>query len=384
MESTVDRRRFLGLGAAACGVLAAGAVLPALARATSASPAGSPVAPPAAMDAVQAMTPQEMADASPLAADSWRFLRETAATLDNADVRAKVLAILDNPAPTLAVRLADPAIRAQVHAALAARGMLKGQTVEGLVPPAADPAKAVQPFSCAPGSGYASHHAFPGGLVVHTAGNMRVTLGIFEGYKATYGFALDRDTVIASQMLHDLHKPWVFAWEDSGASRAEQTLAGTGEHHVLSVAESMLRGLPPAVVVAQACAHNHPGDAKDEAEVVGWITGAALLAGLDPVAGGYLEKGGQTLPLPRRMEGFVCHLGDHDWVLTVPAGKWMIAALGDLARERYGIADDTSKAFNQFRNYVFSQATMMGLYEAYASAGGDGLAKAVAAVVAPA
>ena len=58
-----------------------------------------------------------------------------------------------------------------------------------------------------------------------------VSMSIYDGYKNVYGFALDRDAVIASQLLHDLHKPWVFQWQASGESRTEQKLAGTGEHH---------------------------------------------------------------------------------------------------------------------------------------------------------
>lgn len=375
MHNRLDRRAFLKLGALAGGVLAAGAVFPTLAR------AGQRARP---LAEVVAMTPPAMADAAPLAGASWQYLVGVAGTIGDPAVKKIVSDILDNPAPSLAARLADPKDRAAVHAELAAKGCLKGQTVETLLPPVADPAKAVQPFRCAPGSGYQSHHAYPGGLVVHTAGNMRITLGILDTYKTVYGLELDRDVAVVSQMLHDLHKPWVFAWDASGASRTEQTLAGTGEHHVLSVAESILRGLPAPMIVAQACAHNHPGDAKDEAEVAGWITAAAILAGVDPVAADLLAPDAKTLPLPRRMEGFVCHLGDHDWVLSVPAGKWSIAALADLARERYGIADDKSKEFNAFRNYVFSQATMMTLYETYAVSGKDGLAKAVAAIVAPA
>lgn len=376
MDHTLDRRKFLGLGAAACGVLAARAAVPALARAAS-GPAG-----PVDLAACRAMTPEQMADASPVVTEAWTFLLQTADGIANPALRRQVRDILDTPAPTLAARLADARTRQDVHAELSARGMLKGQTVEGLLPPTDDPSKAPQPFRSAPGSGYASHHAFPGGLVVHTAGNMRNTLGIYEGYRKNYGFGLDRDVVVASQMLHDLHKPWVFVWQKDGASRPEQTLAGTGEHHVLSVAESIVRGLPPEVIVAQACAHDHPGDAKDEASVVGWITAAAILAGVDPVGKGLLAPGGKTLPVPRRMEGFVCHLGDHDWVLTVPAGKWMVAALGELARERYGLAA-ASPDFNAFRNLVFSRGTMMGLYETYAVSGKDGLAKAVAAIVRP-
>ncbi|MHC1790998.1 metal-dependent phosphohydrolase [Solidesulfovibrio sp.] len=375
MDMQFDRRAFLRLGVLAGGVVAARAAFPALAAAAEAGPAP--------LSAVTAMTPVEMADSSPLVTASWKYLQGVTADIADPAVRRSVAAILDNPAPTLAARLADPVNRAAVHAELKAKGYLKDQTVETFLPPTSDPAKATQPFRSAPGSGYASHHAYPGGLPVHVAGNMGITLAIFDTYKTAYDLTLDRDAVIVSQMLHDLHKPWVFAWGATGASRGEQSLAGTGEHHVLSVAESIVRGLPAGMVVAQACAHNHPGTPKDEAEPVAWITAASILAGVDPVTAGLLAPGGETLPLPRRMEGFVCHLGDHDWVLSVPAGKWSVAALAELARERYAIAEADSPQFNAFRNYVFSRATMMGLYETYATTGKDGLAKAVAAIVTP-
>ena len=54
------------------------------------------------------------------------------------------------------------------------------------------------------------------------------------------------------------------------------------------------------------------------------------------------------------------------------------------AAAAYGIADDASPRFNALRNYVFSQATMMGLYETLATSGKDGLAKTVAGIVSPA
>lgn len=72
-----------------------------------------------------------------------------------------------------------------------------------------------------------------------------------------------------------------------------------------------------------------------------------------------MEKDGKTLPMPRRMEGFVTHLADHDWVLSVPAAQWTVDALKQVAVRSYGIkeADLTKKPFNQFRNYVLSQKT---------------------------
>ncbi|MFR1532336.1 MAG: hypothetical protein ACLSTO_00670 [Bilophila wadsworthia] len=96
-----------------------------------------------------------------------------------------------------------------------------------------------------------------------------------------------------------------------------------------------------------------------------------------------MEKDGKTLPMPRRMEGFVTHLADHDWVLSVPAAQWTVDALKQVAVRSYGIkeADLTKKPFNQFRNYVLSQKTAMQLYGAYSTKGLDGLTAEVAEIV---
>ena len=96
-----------------------------------------------------------------------------------------------------------------------------------------------------------------------------------------------------------------------------------------------------------------------------------------------VEKDGKTLPMPRRMEGFVTHLADHDWVLSVPAAQWTVDALKQVAVRSYGIkeADLTKKPFNQFRNYVLSQKTAMQLYGAYSTKGLDGLTAEVAEIV---
>ena len=192
--------------------------------------------------------------------------------------------------------------------------------------------------------------------------------------------------VVGSQVLHDLHKSWVFQWGADGESRTELKLAGTGEHHPYSVAESLRRGLPSDFVVAQACAHNHPGWENDEAGVVNWIKAAAILNGVDPVEKGLLASSGDTLPLPRRMEGFVCHLGDHDWILTVPAAVWLIPEMKKVAAKNYAMseADLSGRQFKQFRNYAFSQATIMTLYNVYSTKGMTGLEKAVAEIIKPA
>ena len=376
MQFSPDRRRVLALGAAAGAVLAAEAILP-----------GHALAKPKqiTLDECLSLSPQDMSRKSPYVTHSWEYLKKTVATVKDSSLRAKTQAVLENPSPSLLTRM-DVKSRAEVFAELSAKGYLKDAQAETFLPPAKDPGRSPQPFLSAPGSGYQSHHSYPGGLVTHTAANLMISLALYDAYKDVYGFALDRDNVVASQALHDLHKPWVFQWGKDGESRKENPLAGAGEHHVLGIAESIVRGLPAQMVVAQACAHNHPGADKDEAEVVGWLSAAAIIAGVDPVAAGLLDKGGKSLPTPRRMEGFVTHLGDHDYVLTVPLAKWTIAEMTNVARKNYKMSDEDLKGpkFNALRNYAFSQVTVEALYREYSTKGTDGLASAVAKAVRPA
>ena len=70
--------------------------------------------------------------------------------------------------------------------------------------------------------------------------------------------------------------------------------AATGEHHVLSIAESLRRWLFLELCVAQACAHDYPGAAASEQLVVGWLKAAAVINGKDPLQGRACGKGRQN------------------------------------------------------------------------------------------
>mgnify|MGYP005844974667 CR=1 FL=1 len=376
-DSVMDRRGFLRLG------VTTGAL--ALAASTMTKFSWADVR-QVTLSECMAMSPEEMAKKSKRVMDSWDYLQKTAATVKDAQVQKVITDILANPAPSFVEPLVRDNAKQAVWDELKAGKLIDGVALEAFLPPVQDPKKSPQPFFSAPGSGYQSHHSYPGGLVTHTALNLKVSLALCEGYREIYGYELDRDVVIASQVLHDLHKPWVFQWNEDGASRTELTLAGTGEHHPFSVAESIYRGLPAEVCVAQACAHNHPGFPKDEAQPVNWIKAAGIIVGVDPKAKQLLDKSGETLPLPRRMENFVCHLGDHDWVLSVPAVKWLLPELQSIAVEKYKMTEQDLKGrkFNSLRNYVFSQATAIALYHLYCTKGKAGLTAAVTEVVTPA
>lgn len=336
------------------------------------------------LEQCEKMSPEEIAGSSRLVMDSWQYLLNTIQTIENDEVRRIVDTIISNPAPTFIKSLMEKPDRKRVYNTLIRRKFLP-ETIafEEFLPPTHDPTHSTHTFFAAPGSGYTSHHSYPGGLVNHVALNIMTSLALVENYQTIYGSRLDNDIVIASQILHDLHKPWVFQWQPNGASRTEMKLADTGEHHTYGIAESIVRGLPAEVCVAQACAHNHPGWAENETDPVNWLKAAAIFTDMDPVAAGLLAPGGDTLPLPRRMENFVCHLGDHDWVLSAPAAKWLIPIMKEIAIEQYGmtLADLQGRKFNQLRNYVFAQSSIMNLYELYSTQGKDALTSTVLSMV---
>lgn len=113
--------------------------------------------------------------------------------------------------------------------------------------------------------------------------------------------------------------------------------------------------------------------------MVGWIKAASIIAGVDPIKAGLLDKSGNTLPLPRRIEGWVVHLADHDFVISTSACRWTAAALEKLAKENYGLSD--VQQLNSFRNYVMANLTAMRLYGILSSQGKKAFANEVAAVV---
>ncbi len=374
-----NRRDFIRMSAGAVAALAL-ASLPQTAAAKA--PASKTTKLP--LQSCLAMKPVAMAERSAHVKAAYDYLVTTARGIQDDTIRRTTLEILKNPSPRFMELYPGDAEKASAKRRLVAAGYLKdGAAYNEFLPPCKSPNQAVIPFYAAPGSGYASHHSYPGGLATHVAVNVKAALGFYEAYKDVYGYPASRDIVVAAQTLHDLHKPWVFQWQESGASRTEYSIAGTGAHHVLSIAELIHRNMPAELVVAMACAHNHPGSANDERDVVGWLSAASILAGKDPVALGLLAADGKTLPLPRRVEGFITHLGDHDWVLSVPSAKWTIAKLGEIARREYGMTDadlQTAKFF-AFRNYVFSQATLEQLYLIWTTADEGALVEAVKSVV---
>ena len=314
---------------------------------------------------VKAAAYNNLPDAVTLAANSelvqlsYQKIKDAVKTIQDRSLARMTMDIINNPVPTFMNNYQLPGSKRTVYNKLVAAGLLDSSktSLENFMPPYNG--SLPQPFYSAPGSGYASHHAYPGGLATHTAANLQISEGIYNTYTGLFNSALSHDIVIAAQALHDLAKPLVFQWQKDQSSLTEYQIAGTGAHHIFSIAEVIYRGFPVEEIVAQACAHTIPSD-KDEQIVAGYLKAAAIIAGKDAEKLG-LVTSNDTIPTPHKQEGYITSLGDHDFVLSGPACQKSVAILKEIAAKDYGMskAGLEGEYFNRFRNYIGAQYSMM-------------------------
>lgn len=331
------------------------------------------------------LSPLDMASYSPVVQSALSYLVQQCNSVTLPALRSSLLGLLANPAPTFLALYPTAESRAAILTRLQSEGLVETSLTESaFFPPCRDPLFAPQPFWCAPGSDYERHHSHPGGLALHTAANMRLSLAAADAYQQTYGQSLNRDLLISAQVLHDCMKPWVLQWQPDGSLLAQARAAGSGAHHILSLAESIYYGMPPVAVIAQCCTHSPPGDEKGEAEVVRWLRAGALLAGQDAVECDLVTAEGR-LPQPHRQEWYVSHLGDHDWVLSVKSAELLISELRELASLHYNIgqAEQTGARFNVFRNWIFSQCSISFLHQLFIISGQPGLLVKISEYIEP-
>lgn len=350
LNEKISRRKFLQLTAGAA-IGAAMLNVPGMAFAAGAK--------------VKAANYNKLPDAVPLAKDaelvqlSYKKIQDAVSSIKDSTLRSMTAEIINNPNPAFMENYQLPGSKRALYNKLAAAGLLDTSKIsaEQLLPPYSG--KLSQPFYSAPGSGYASHHAYPGGLATHTAANLCISEGIYNTYKDIFNSDISRDIIISAQALHDLAKPLVFQWQKDQASLPEYTIAATGAHHILSIAEVIYRGFPVEEIVAQACAHTIP-TGKDEQVVAGYLKAAAIIAGKDAVKLG-LVNSDNTIPTPHKQEGYIVSLGDHDFVLSSPACQKSVAILKQIAAKDYGMtkAELDGEHFNRFRNYIGAQYSMM-------------------------
>jgi len=369
----------------------------------------------------------QTAAASPRVREAHEFLLRQARLIKNRALREATLDLLSNRKFCVRSRAGlDDAKKAALLTQLTAAGLVNpaddagfpGGLSAGVFPPVLDEQSACphlpMAFDTAPGSSFTSHHGYPGGLPIHEANNLRAGLGLADGYRKSYlgadaddghghddedprwmrsPFFIDQDIVIAAPIWHDWAKTLVFQWAADGSEFKELSFGGTpangtatGGHHILSIAESMKRALPPAFVIAQASAHSNP-TLGNEFKVVAWLRAAGILAQVDPVAAGYLAQDSQGFHLPplrKLADGFdlvgagqtnllaeytIHNLSDGDFTFSIPAAGDAALLIAKLA-PGYGFDPANAAVYNtQFRNPVFANISQERILVLYGNGG---------------
>jgi hypothetical protein len=159
---------------------------------------------------------------------------------------------------------------------------------------------------------------------------------------------------------------------------------------MISIAEAMSRGLSPAFVITQACAHSAP-TSGNEYKVVNWLRAAAIIAQIDPVANGYLyvdSHGNLRLPPLRQLgnnvdlnaggqtnvlaEYTIHNLSDADFTYSAPAIDADLVLLQSIA-PHFGFNASDPNYNNEFRNPVLSFFTGERLLIIYSEKGINGV-----------
>jgi 7,8-dihydroneopterin 2',3'-cyclic phosphate phosphodiesterase len=110
-------------------------------------------------------------------------------------------------------------------------------------------------------AGAFQHHSYAGGLMQHTLSVVRVSLALCDVLEDYYGGEVDRDTVIAGAVLHDVMKCYCYEESDDGGFRSSD-FGGRVDHLSLMVGELMRRGFPLDVVHVVAGHHGDVGPTK--------------------------------------------------------------------------------------------------------------------------
>src|ERR1700722_18462186 len=360
---------------------------------------------------------QQIGSASPLVQSAVELLEQNAQQIDDPQLRSVTLDSFQNPNSCIRHRTnVTDAVKNQIIATLIGQNLVNpadaasiiGGLKAGIFPPVVNDGTVCPTlpltFKATPGSNFGGHHSYPGGLAVHESFNDQSSINFADTYRGEYaqtgpqrlpvaqglrgepedGF-VNQDVILAAPIWHDWAKMMVFQWNGDGTEFIELNFGGsgtndnfgaagdsrTGGHHIMSIAETMARGLSPLLVITQASAHSAP-TLGNEFKVVNWLRAAAILAQIDPVAKGYLVVDDGRLRLPPLaalgsgvdpaaagqgnvlVEYQIHNLSDSDFVNSIPAVTTVQVLLAQVAPQFGFDPNDVSRYNNFFRNVVLS------------------------------
>lgn len=171
MKEPISRRTFLKLAAGS----AAGALLfhfPFQASAAEETAKTLEIR-PCALSALPAA--EESAKNSPLVKGSFKDIISQVNTIHDSGLKSAVLSMINHPEPSFMENYSSSSTIQKIYNKLVEMKLADPSKIsaETLLPPL--PSR-LQPFMTAPGSGYMSHHPYPGGLATHVSSNLHITV----------------------------------------------------------------------------------------------------------------------------------------------------------------------------------------------------------------
>ena len=134
------------------------------------------------------------------------------------------------------------------------------------------------PLEVCPAGAY-QHHSYIGGLLQHTLGVTKLALTLSDLVESIYGGTVNRDTVLAGAILHDVMKCYCYEERSEGVFRTSY-FGGKLDHLTIMVGEMMKREFPLDVVHVVASHHGDVGPTKPKT-VEALIVSVADLADSD-------------------------------------------------------------------------------------------------------
>jgi hypothetical protein len=275
-----------------------------------------------------------IAESSPRIIAHFKELLKEAGKIKNKKMRVDALAILNHP--EFQILRDRKQTEGEIKKALLASKLIDEKSeVFPVVSPMA--------FIAAPASPWRVHHCYPGGLVDHTLTNLKSALGLARTYQEVYDLHLDLDVLRLAPIWHDYAKTMTVQWNEDGTANSDEgSIAGTGRHHILGIAEAIYRGYPASFIVVLASAHQPATPHAGLEQLLGFLKAAAIIAG-KPYEQAGLNPAGDALLNPAPIESFIHHLSDHDWVLTQVSLEKIPPPFGWVQNEELSHTSDLKK-----------------------------------------
>ncbi|WP_340109955.1 hypothetical protein [Pikeienuella sp. HZG-20] len=348
---------------------------------------------------IESMSPEAMARASRLVMGTYNELLQTASSIEDEGYRRLMTECITGPKVTFLEMYPTEADRRKMFDEMVRLGFFNAEDDPDHVWPSGH--MSPQTYLTAPSSHNDFYNAHPGGLAVTVAYNIRMAEAYTSNYRQMYGVPINRDVSVAGLLIHEYPKVWLYQWREDGSWLEEPRTVydDTWHAHCIYVtAELMHRRFDSRIVMAMAAAHQLGmlDAAMDGRRVVAnwiglervahFIKAAAVMAQVDPVEYGLLErKGGDVVLAPQPAEHWVTHLADMNWPYTMGGAQLSTEpALRQIAESDYGIKGDDlhGRPFNQMKNYVWSQLSQITLYEILVREGDDAMRKTVNRLIA--